>query len=77
MKYLPVIAFLLLIAPLVACESYRTPTVSSDATKMSDQTLCYRAQTTGKQVLKDEAKRRRLDCRAMVENDPLLQNQRY
>lgn len=73
MKHLAIITLLM----LPACEGYRTPSVSQDPTKLSDHTLCYRAQTTGKRILKEEAARRNLDCRAMIENDPLLHNQRY
>ncbi|MCB9982797.1 MAG: hypothetical protein H6861_03850 [Rhodospirillales bacterium] len=73
MKYLALIACLL----LTACGDYRTPTASQDPAKLSDHTLCYRAQTTGKGELKAEAAKRNLDCRAEIENDPLLTNQRY
>ena len=51
--------------------------MSGDPAKMSSDMLCYRAQTTGKAELKAEAARRNLDCRAEIENDPLLTNQRY
>ncbi|HOO82873.1 MAG TPA: hypothetical protein PK513_10275 [Alphaproteobacteria bacterium] len=69
---------LLAIAPgLCACQSLRAPSMSGDPAKMSSDMLCYRAQTTGKAELKAEAARRNLDCRAEIENDPLLTNQRY
>jgi len=66
-----------LLVTVTACEGYHTPTVSQEPAKLSDHTLCYRAQTTGKAELKAEAAKRNLDCRAEVENDPLLNNQRY
>ena len=62
---------------LAACEGYRTPSVSQDPAKLSDHTLCYRAETTGKTVLKDEVRKRNLDCRDYLESDPLYSGQRY
>ena len=69
MKHLILVSALL----LTACEGYRTPTVSQDPAKLSDHTLCYRAETTGKTILKDEVRGRNLDCRDYLENDPLYQ----
>lgn len=77
MKYTILITVLLITACLTGCEGYRTPTMSENPAKMSDHTLCYRAETTGKTDLKDEARRRNLDCRAAIENDPLLAGRRY
>ncbi len=77
MSYKPPFFALFALLLLSGCDSYRTPTVSQDATKMSDQTLCYRAQTTGKTALKDAVRKRNLDCRALLESDPLLNQQRY
>ena len=60
-----------------ACSGYRTPSASQDPTKLSDHTLCYRSETTGKSDLRLEVKRRKLDCRGYIESDPLLNNRRY
>lgn len=77
MKRAALITGLLLTACLTGCEGYRAPSVSQDPAKLSDHTLCYRAQTTGKPEFKAEAAKRNLDCRAEIEGDPLLSNQRY
>jgi len=61
----------ILIFSLTACSSYRTPTVSSDPSKMSSDTLCFRYETTKKRKLGDEVARRRLDCAVILETDPL------
>ena len=64
-------AFISAVLLLTACEGYRTPSASQDPAKLSDTTLCYRAETTGKIALKDEVRRRALDCRDYIEDDPL------
>ena len=71
MKNTGLILALFLTAGLAACEGYRTPSVSQDPAKLSDHTLCYRAETTGKTVLKDEVRKRALDCRDYLDSDPL------
>lgn len=63
---------------LAACSGntgpYKTPTISnSNASSMSDTTLCYRyAGAKRSQALNDEVESRGLDCGAMLEDDPLM-----
>lgn len=71
---------------LAACSSadsksdhtHRYNRPSADPARMSSDTLCYRAAGAKKnQAIQDEIRARRLNCRAILESDPLLQNGRY
>ncbi len=77
-KFLPA-AFLFLAAcsTVEASHSYKTPSLSGDAGGMSSETLCYRAETTGSEILKDEIRARHLDCREVLESRPLIPDARY
>lgn len=57
-------------------KSYNHP--STSASKMSSDTLCYRAAGAKENAdIKAEIKSRGLDCRAILENDPLMDMSRY
>lgn len=57
---------------LTACEGYRAPG-TSDPAKMSGDTLCYRyAYAKTNRALKEEVVNRNLDCRAVLEEQPLI-----
>lgn len=69
---------LLAILALAACGetgSYKTPTLSnSNASGMSDATLCYRyAAAARSSAIDAEVAARRLDCSEILEGDPLYQ----
>lgn len=70
-------AFLILsVLILPACQSLKRP--SSDPVKMSSDTLCYRAAGAKKnEAYTDEIRARGLDCRRILEYDPLLYPRRY
>jgi hypothetical protein len=52
--------------------SYNRP--SLDPSRMSSDTLCYRSAGAKKNPdIENEIRARRLDCRAVLENDPLIQ----
>lgn len=62
---------------LSACggHGYRSPTVSGNISKMSSQTLCYRAAyAKSNEAYADEIALRRLDCDAMLADDPLAKD---
>ena len=64
---------LLLAFLLTACAGYKTPSLSGEPSKMSGDTLCFRAaHDPANKALRDEIAARNLDCRAILENDPLL-----
>jgi hypothetical protein len=57
-------------------KSYNHP--SSNASKMSSDTLCYRAAGAKENnEVKAEIRARGLDCAYILENDPLMNFQRY
>ena len=67
--YFFIITFLL----LTACAGYKTPSLSGEPSKMSGDTLCFRAaHDPANESLRAEIAARNLDCRAILENDPLL-----
>jgi hypothetical protein len=54
---------------LAACSGYKTPSVSSNPSKMSGDTLCYRyAYAKSDPALAAEVKARGLDCRQTLED---------
>lgn len=73
----PAILLAALAMTLTACQNYRSPRMSATPASMSSDTLCYRHATTKSQPLADEITRRNLDCRDILENDPLLAGRRY
>ena len=69
---------LLTLLSLTACAGMRTPGTSGNPSKMSADTLCYRA-TYAKsgQALQDEVRARNLDCRAILESQTPVGESRY
>mgnify|MGYP001245440135 CR=1 FL=1 len=73
-KYILSLLALCLVLP--ACSGLKRPSVNP--ARMASDTLCYRAETGhGSTEIRQEIKRRNLDCRAMIENDPLAGEKRY
>lgn len=59
------------IITLSACSGYKTPSMSSDPSKMSADTLCYRqAYAKSDPRLRDEVKARGLECAEILRQQP-------
>jgi hypothetical protein len=72
------LAMTLTVTACVSTGTYKSPSVSGNPSKMSADTLCYRAATArANAALKDEIRARNLDCAAILESDPLLDSSRY
>ena len=72
------IFLILIVLGMSSCSGYKRP--SSSPSKMASDTLCYRAETVNKSdraAYKDEINRRNINCNSVLENDPLLNTQRY
>ena len=58
--------------------NYKKPSVSGNPSGTSADTLCYRAVNAPlNQSLQDEVRARNLDCDAILDSDPLMDNRRY
>jgi hypothetical protein len=56
---------------LTACSGYKTPSMSSDPSKMSADTLCYRqAYAKSDPRLRDEIESRGLECGEILRQQP-------
>ncbi|MGB4107611.1 MAG: hypothetical protein WBK55_07425 [Alphaproteobacteria bacterium] len=56
---------------LTACSGYKSPSMSSDPSKMSADTLCYRyAYAKSDRALKDEIRARGLECEEILRAQP-------
>lgn len=62
---------------LYGCGETQYNRPSLDPARMSSDTLCYRAAGAKKNPdIESEIRARRLDCRAILESDPLIQDSR-
>ncbi len=69
---------LLFLLTLSACDTMRKPSASNNPSAMSSDTLCFRDAGAKKSPeIKAEIRARNLDCRAIIENDPMLNHGRY
>jgi len=63
--------FLMTLLILTACSGYKTPSMSSDPSKMSADTLCYRhAYAKSDPRLRDEIEARGLECGEILRQQP-------
>lgn len=63
-----IMASLLLLA---ACSGYKSPSMSSDPSKMSGDTLCYRhAYGESSRAMKEEIRARGLECDEILRQQP-------
>ena len=69
---------LLALLTLTACAGYKSPGFSGNPSKMSADTLCYRAAyAKSDRALQDEVRARNLDCRAILESQTPVGESRY
>ena len=71
------LSLLFLCLVIGGCGNMRGPSLKSNPESMSSDTLCYRDAVKPMPEFRTEIKRRNLDCRSILENDPLLIDRRY
>lgn len=75
--YLMTITLLACLMSLGACGDMRGPSLGGTPGSMSADTLCYREAVRSTPEMRAEIERRNLDCHALLQDDPLLVDQRY